>query len=570
MTAPKIPPALIFLAGACLALLLPRRLRAPFRLLVPPLAFWVLLGLPEGRHASLEVLGFTVCLLQVDRLSLCFGYVFVIIAFAGLLFGLEQKRESEPFWAMTYAGAALGAVFSGDLVSFYLFWELMAVSSAFLIWSHGTPAAAKAGFRYFMVHLFGGALLLAGICLRVHGGGGLEFSGPLGGGLSGLLIMTSFMLNAAVPPLHPWLPDAYPEASPTGAIYLTAYTTKASVYTLLRAFPGNEALMWFGAVMALYGVVWAILQNDMRRLLAYHIVSQVGYMVCGVGIGTALSMSGSAAHAFTHILYKALLFMGAGAVIYATGRRRMTDLYGTGLFWRMPYAFFLYMIGAFSISSVPLFSGFISKPMILEAALEEGHYVPYFLLHLASIGTWLCTAFKLPYYTFFGRGREGTLEVKPLPMGMRLGMAFLGFLCVFLGVYPSALYRVLPYPFEFSPYTPGHLLETLQMLAASGLTVWVLMGLLRPHEGLILDTDWFYRKGAQAFLSLCGQIYALREGIRGLVGRAVEGLVLWVSNPLEVPRVKRPYDPDRYRLPSGVGILLVVLALVFLALLGRP
>ncbi len=572
MTNLDLPPAFWFFAAALVMLILPKRVRPFLRLAVPPLAFLSLWGLPLGRHFRLELLGFELCLGQVDKLSVVFGYVFIIIAFAGLLYSLHVRDDSEHFWAMLYAGSAIGAVFSGDLISFYLFWELMAICSVFLIWSHRTPQAIAAGFRYLLVHLFGGALLLAGIVLWVHQKGTLEFSGPLGGGVAGRLILLSFMLNAAVPPLHPWLPDAYPEASPTGAIYLTAYTTKASVYALLRAFPGEEILMWLGAIMALYGVIWAILQNDIRRLLAYHIVSQVGYMVCGVGIGTALSMSGSAAHAFTHILYKALLFMGTGAVIYATGMRKMTQLQGRGLFGLLPEAFLFYMIGAFSISSVPLFSGYISKPMILEAALHENRQVVYFLLHLASIGTWLCTAFKLPYYTWFGKGTpKGTLQINPLPLSMKLGMAFLSFLCVLLGICPSLLYRLLPYPFEFSPYSTKHLTDTLQMLSASALSVWLLLGILKPHEGIILDTDWFYRKGTGKFLAFCGWLYHLRHRVQGGMRTLVKALMLLSSNPLQIPKLLKgitpePYDPDRHRLPVGVGVLLSVLSLFLLFL----
>ncbi len=570
----KVHPFLWFFLGASLLYLLPHKGRGVLRISVALLAFLSLLRFWEWEGMGARIFGLELSFGQVDKLSLVFGYVFVIIALGGFLYSLHVKEKGEHFWAMFYAGSALGAVFSGDLISLYLFWELMAISAVFIIWSNKTPEALKAGYRYLLVHLFGGALLLSGILLHFHETGNLAFSGAFEEtSLGRNLILMSFMLNAAVPPLHAWLPDAYPEASPTGAIYLTAYTTKSAVYVLLRAFPGEAILTWFGAIMALYGVVWAIIQNDIRRLLSYHIVSQVGYMVAGVGIGTSLSMSGSAAHAFTHILYKALLFMGTGSVIYATGRRLMTELEGRGLFKLLPWAFFPYMVGAFSISSVPLFSGFISKPMIVEACKEEGHLIPYLLLHLASIGTWLCTAFKLPYYTWFGNKKEEvSISVSPLPLSMKAGMAFLSFLCVLFGLWPSLLYRLLPYPFEFSPYEKKHLIESLQLLSSSALSVWLLIRYLAPSDKITLDTDWLYRKGALVFFTFCGGIYGLRMALQEKMKDVVSFFELLGLNPFELKRIKQrkpvsPYNPNRYRFPVGIGILIFTIVFFITVLL---
>src|SRR3989442_3951823 len=278
----------------------------------------------------------------------------------------------------------------------------MAVTAVLLVWLRRQPSAVAAGFRYLLVHVFGGLCLLGGIVLYWSHTGTLAF-GDLSrdaGSAAFALILIAFLLNAAVPPLGAWLPDAYPEATATGAVFMTAFTTKSAVYCLIRGFPGTEVLVWWGAFMALYGVVYAVLENDARRLLAYHIISQVGYMVCGVGIGTELALNGATAHAFAHILYKALLFMGAGAVLEVTGRRKLNEM--GGLYKTMPLTLGLYMIGAFAISAVPLFSGFVSKSMVISAA-GESHRAPIFLLlTLASAGTFLHTGLKLPYYMFFG------------------------------------------------------------------------------------------------------------------------------------------------------------------------
>lgn len=571
-----LPPFALYFLGAFLTLFLPRRLGWTSRLSLVVATFVLLPFLPYGVfYGQLSLAGYTP-LIKVDALCLAFAYVFVIISFGAILYSLHVKERAEHFWAMCYAGSGLGVIFAADWLSFYVFWELMAICAAFLIWSHGTRNSLSAGFRYLMIHLFGGICLFSGIVWLKTKGYACDVINLLQveAGFPYYLILISFLLNAAAPPLHAWLPDAYPEASPTGAIYLTAYTTKASVYALLRVFPGEPMLAWIGALMALYGVVWAIIQNDIRRLLSYHIVSQVGYMVCGVGIGTALSMSGSVAHAFTHILYKALLFMGTGAVISSTGLRYMSDLMNVGLFKKLPLVFFLYMVGAFSISSVPLFSGFVSKPMIVEAALEEGHLCIYLLLHLASIGTWLCTAFKLPYYTWFGqKGNHKPLSVnfKPLPLSMYLGMSFLAILCIVLGVVPSLLYHLLPYPFHFNPYSPKHLVDSLQLLSASALCTWMLLPVLKPHPFIVLDMDVFYQMLGRWTLWMCGRFYCFRTYIQGLIRRTVEAVTSLGKNPLSPFYVLRgksapPYEANAYRLPLSFGMVIAMLFFSLLAL----
>ena len=329
------------------------------------------------------------------------------MAFLGMVYALHVDDDSEHVTALTYAGGALGVTFAGDFLSLYIFWELMAVSSVLLVWRRREASAVAAGFRYLLVHVVGGLILLAGIVLHGSQTGSLAF-GDMGasfGGAAWALILVAFLLNAAVPPLGAWLPDAYPEATVTGAVFMTAFTTKSAVYVLIRGFAGTELLVWLGAAMAVYGVVYAVLENDARRLLAYHIISQVGYMVCGVGIGAALAINGTTAHAFAHILYKALLFMGAGAVMQVTGLRKLSEM--GGLYKTMPVTLGLYMIGAFAISAVPLFSGFVSKSMVVSAAGEEHWTVAFLLLTLASAGTFLHTGLKLPYYMFFAKDSGG-------------------------------------------------------------------------------------------------------------------------------------------------------------------
>jgi len=396
-----------------------------------------------------------------------------------------------------------------------LFWELMALSAALLVWLRRQPAAVAAGFRYLLVHVFGGVCLLGGIVLHWSQAGSLTFGdmSPYAGGAASSLILVAFLLNAAVPPLGAWLPDAYPEATATGAVFLTAFTTKSAVYALIRGFAGTEILVWWGAAMAVYGVLYAVLENDARRLLAYHIISQVGYMVCGVGIGTELALNGSTAHAFAHILYKALLFMGAGAVLTVTGLRKLSDM--GGLYKTMPFTLALYVVGAFAISAVPLFSGFVSKAMVVSAAGESHRAAIFLLLTLASSGTFLHTGLKLPYYMFFGKDRG--LRAQEPPANMLVAMGLAAAACVLIGVFPALVYSYLPYAVEYAPYTMRHVTATLGLLGFTALGFFLLLKHLDPEPIVSLDTDWFYRRGLSASLALANGGLARLEGMLGQV-----------------------------------------------------
>ena len=485
-------PALLVLLGALVLPLFPSGLRGKVFLIFPLGALWVCWSLSADQGLSVEFLQYRLSILQVDRLSRIFGIVFSLIGFAGGLFALHLRDIRQQVAALLYGGSALGLVFSGDWLTLFLFWELTAVSSTVLIWSRpGT--GSRVGLRYLLVHLFGGSLLLAGILGQVQTTGGIALQLLEAGRLSSWLILGGIAVNAAIPPLHAWLSDAYPKATVTGAVFLSAFTTKSAVYLLARVAPGWEILIILGVIMALYGVVYAVLANDIREILAYHIISQVGYMVAGVGIGTPLALNGAVAHAFSHILYKALLFMGAGVVLQATGRSRLTEL--GGLAREMPAALWLYMVGAFSISGFPLFNGFISKSMVVSAALDARHQAAFLLLVLASVGTFLSIGLKLPYFTWFGRSRE-EVRVSSPPFNMHLAMGLLALCCVGFGVFPSLLYAELPYGASYRPYTLPHLVESIQLLAATLFGFWWFRSKLAGQPTLTLDTDWFYRRPA--------------------------------------------------------------------------
>ncbi|MFW6174916.1 MAG: Na(+)/H(+) antiporter subunit D, partial [Chloroflexota bacterium] len=504
--------------------------------------------------------GMRITPLRVDGLSLIFGYAFAIMAVLGSLYSLHMRERGNQAASLLYAGAALGAVFAGDLLTLVLAWELMALASAYLILGGGRPRSRAAGMRYLYVHLTGGTILLAGVLWHVGSGGGLEFT-AFDGGPATWLMLLGFAVNAAIPPLHAWLADAYPEAGVTGMVFLSAFTTKTAVYTLARGFPGWEILLVAGVIMALYGVVYAVLENDARRLLAYHIISQVGFMVAAVGIGTETAINGAAAHAFAHVIYKGLLLMAVGAVVYATGLSRLSDL--GGLPGRhMRAAFALYMIGALSISAFPLFSGFVSKSMVIFAA-EESHYVwAAFLLYGASVGTFLHTGLKLPYFTWFGRPTQSLPIRDRLPTGMYTAMGAAAVICVVVGVYPDILYERLPYPVHYEPYTAAHVVHTLEIMAFTGLGFWLLLSALRPHHALSLDTDWLYRKANRPARRLVVEpLAAVFTATRLAVDPAIRSLTNLVSDPGRLLYTER-------RVPVAAAVVAIMLVSALTVLWG--
>lgn len=528
MTDVFVHPGLLFILGALPIPFLEGAIRKAYLLLIPVLAILTVLTLQPGSDGAASFVGQEILLARVDKLSVVFATVFTIMALIGMVYALHVTAAGQHMAAFVYVGSALGVVFAGDYLTLYLFWEGMAFASAYLIFAQGGEQAIRAGFRYLMVHITGGLALFGGIVLHGLATGTLLFgpveSGPIEGGpiaggmgLGAYLIMAGFLLNAAVPPLNAWLTDAYPEATVTGAVFMSAFTTKTAVYVLARAFPGTELLVVLGTVMALYGVVYAVLENDCRRLLAYHIVSQVGYMVAGVGIGTEMAVNGATSHAFAHILYKALLFMGAGAVIYVTGRRKLTEL--GGLYKTMPWTVALYMVGAFAISAFPFFSGFVTKSMVVAAAGQDHRAIVMLALTMASSGTFLHTGLKLPYYMFFGTDRK--LPAREPPRNMLVAMGMAAVFCVAIGVFPGPLYALLPYPVDFEPYTGQHVTESLGILMFTALGFVLFLKALDPENTISLDTDWFYRKGARAFMWLAERPLARYEQAVSSVSEAV-------------------------------------------------
>ena len=502
----NIPPGLILILGAIVLLLLPATARKAGTIALAALGFYAIFQLEDGSQLFPTLLGFKLTLLRVDATSKAFGYIFTLCAVAAFIFSWHEKSRAENTAALVYIGSALGVVFAGDMITWYVCWELMAIASTFLVLARKTEKSLKAAQRYILVHLAGGLILLTGILLHVHETDSIAFDAFPKDTIGSWFILVGILINAAAVPFSSWLPDAYPESTVMGGVILSAYTTKTAVYTLIRGFPGWEILVAVGCVMAIYGIIYALLENDMRRILAYSIINQVGFMVCGVGIGTELAIAGVVAHAFCHIIYKALLWMSAGAVLFRTGKSKCTEL--GGLYKTMPLTMILGTIGALAISGVPLTSGFISKTLIVaaaEAAENQNYIWAWLVLEIASAGVFLHAGIKFPYFVFFNVDRG--LRPKEAPKPMLIGMGLLAFLCILLGCHPTPLYNILPYSdavksTTFSAIYIDHfsnVVTMFQLLAFSALAFFVFLPWLKRTPTISIDIDWFYQKGAKLF-----------------------------------------------------------------------
>ncbi len=487
MTEFALPPGLILVVAGLAVPLLSARLRQAVMLVAPLLTLAAVWAVPDGPVLSYRWLGMELVPLQVDALSRMFATVFAIMAFGGNLFALNQPSRLELSSASVYAGCAIGVAFAGDLVTVFVFWEIMAVGSTLVVWSAGTHARG-AGLRYAAIHFLGGVLLMAGIAGEIVASGSIAFQAMQPDTVARWLILAGFAINTGAPPLHAWLPDAYPKASWSGTVYLSAFTTKTAVYTLIRGFPGAEVLIWVGMFMIFYGLIWALNSNDTREKLSYSIINQVGFMVCAIGIGTPLALAGAACHAFVHIIYKALLLMSAGSAYYVTGRTRFTDL--GGLFRTMPRTAVCSLIGALSISALPFTSGFPAKSLMTAGAAEAHMPVVWFLLTAAAAGV-LFVAIKLPWYIFFQK--DSGLRPPEPPWNMRWAMYLMSALCIGFGVLPGVLYAMLPQDPGYNPYHAGHVLSQFQLLMFSVLVFFLALPFIKRTRTVSLDVDWLWR-----------------------------------------------------------------------------
>lgn len=560
-------PGVILIVGAIILSLLPEKFRSSAFLIFPIAALAFVITRPDGYSVTASLGTFELIAMEVDALSRVFGIIFSISAFVAGIYAWHIKDLGQQLNALVYAGSALGVTFAGDLLTLIIFWELMAVSSTWLVWANRTEASDKAGTRYLLYHILGGGILLAGIIWHYIDTGSLMVESlEQTYSIANVLMLLGVSVNAAIIPLHTWLADAYPKATITGAVFMSAFTTKSAVYVLIRLFPGWDVLIWFGAAMAIYGVVYAVICKDIREILAYHIISQVGFMVCGIGIGTDMALNGATAHAYSHILYKSLLFMSTGAVLYATGTTKLVNL--GGLSKKMPYVLGLYLVGGFSISGLPLFNGFISKSMTISAAGYAHNEMAMLMLLFASVGTFLSVGLKLPYYTWFGK-ESNDIEVKPIPKNMYIAMGIAAFACIFYGLYPQALYTYLPFDYEYNPFTIYHFVEVTQISLMTFAGFWLLRKKLAGELIIALDIDWFYRKAApltrKVFVNTVDNFYDRVEDVVIAIARFLtekfKNPMLWLN-----PFTNRNNEASHYSPAIEVVLSFILLTVVAFAI----
>lgn len=524
-------PAFLYLFGALLIPFLKGRTRQAVAMLIPIAGFINYFQIPEGVHWKYQLLDFELILGRADDWSLIFLNIFTVLSFIGILYIIKDNKPLMLSAGLLYAGSAMGVILAGDLITLFLFWEMLTAAAVLCLLDRGTPASGRAATRYLLIHILGGVVLLAGIVIHLASGGSAAFDKIELSGTGAWLIFIGFGINCAWPVLGAWLTDTYPEASIGGIVFMATYTTKTAIYVLARTFPGEETLIWIGVVMAVVPLFYAFVANDLRRVLAYCLVNQVGFMVIGVGLGTGLSLNGTAAHAYCHILYKALLFMSIGAVMYRTGKSKATEL--GGLYKSMPWTCLFCCIGAVSISA-PLFCGFVSKSMIISAAASGGYSIAWLALLFGSAGVFLCAGLKVPFFTFFNR--DSGVRCEEAPTNQLLAMGLTAFLCIFVGTFPNQfLYPMLPnQEYMYVPYTVAHVTDLLAMLFFTGLAFTLLIRSgFKPAEirSTLLDADFLYRKGGPAFYKVMDKSL---NGLNAATSKVMIGSVIThISNFFE-------------------------------------
>jgi multicomponent Na+:H+ antiporter subunit D len=486
-------PGLSLILGALLVPVLPHGARQAYMLALIAVSGYLTFGIETGVHTTARLGGLDLILVRAEAITKPFALVFHLAAALNVVYALHETQKTTATAGLAYAGAAIAALFAGDFLTLFLYWELTAVTSVFLVLAGNRARALSAAMRYLLMQIGSGVILLAGAVMLWRDGTGLSIQAIDALTPAGLCVLLAFGIKAAFPLVNGWLQDAYPEASVTGTVMLSAFTTKLAIYMLALCFAGFTPLIYIGAVMAVLPIFFAALETDLRRVLAYSLNNQLGFMVIGIGIGTQLAINGTVAHAFASTIYQGLLFMALGAVLHRTGTVKANEL--GGLWKTMPLTAIFCSVGALSIISFPLFSGFVTKSLTLGAVAKEGYFWVWLAMVFATVGAVQHVFIKAVYLPFFGPDRK--LKAQEAPLGMLIAMAAAAALCLGLGVYPEPLYALLPYAARYEVWKAGYVLGELQLLTFAGLgfAILSLRGLYPAAiDTSVLNTDWLWRR----------------------------------------------------------------------------
>ena len=554
----SLPPFFIFVAGAALICLLPQRWQGWSSFIITIAALLNFLSISQGVYWEVAILDYKLTLGRVDTLGYLFCLLFHIAAVIAALFAVHVRDPIQNISALLYAGGAVGATLAGDLISLFIFWEIMAVASSFLIWARRSPQSNAAGLRYLIVQVLSGVLLLSGTIVFYWETGSTSFNSIGLNSFGGKRIFLAFGIKCAFPLLHGWLVDSYPQSTPTGTVFMSAFTTKLAVYSLARGFEGADVLIYIGPCMAMFPIFYAVIENDLRRVLSYSMINQIGFMVVGIGLGTELALNGAVSHAFNDVIFKGLLFMSMGAVLHMTGKINGTDL--GGLYKSMPITTCLCIIGAASISAFPLFSGFVSKSMVMTAAAQEGHTIVFLLLLFASAGVFHHAGIKIPFFAFFAH--DSGIRTREPPLNMIMAMGIAAGICIFNGVYPWALYSILPWEADYQPYTWSHVISQTQLLFFSALAFALLMvsGLYPPElKSVNLDVDWIYRKIGMNFLRV---LQRLLESLWKIFVKSLHDIQNTIVRQTKVLSAPNGVMARTWSTSTGTSWMLAILAIL--------
>ncbi|MBZ4662340.1 MAG: hypothetical protein JG776_22 [Caloramator sp.] len=406
--------------------------------------------------------------LEVDQLSLFFGLFISLSIVLSALYSfryIERETGKDKYYVLflMMSASVMGFIFTGDLFNMYVMIEIMTFASvALTAFRNDRPEAVEAGFKYIAIGSIGSSLILLAtviIYAQFHTLNLAQLAGELYNNYTAItifalaLMIVGYAVKVFAVPTHFVAPDAYMVAPSSISMLFSGIVNKAAVYGILRIIyvvyqsmnlsSMQFLLVFWGTVTMFIGVTMALAQHDFKRLLAFHSISQIGYVITGIGLTTALGITGGLYHALNHTLFKGLLFLCAGAVFYATGTTDLDKL--GGLAKRMPQTTLIFLIGAFSISGIPPFNGFVSKWIIYQASYEAG-YAPVTIIALIVSVMTLASFIKVAQSAFFGQLPKEFKNVEEVPLSMRIPMWIMAILCIVGGIVPSVVTKYLITP----------------------------------------------------------------------------------------------------------------------------